>query len=44
MVLSDAELLEGVVGENGDEVLDDEEFSSLPPIFLKESKRNLMRG
>ena len=34
MVLRDADLLKGVVGENGDVILDDEEFSSLPPLLF----------
>ena len=35
MVLRDADLLEGVVGDNGDAILDDEEFSSLPPLLFE---------
>ena len=35
MVLRDADLLEGVVSENGDAILDYEEFSSLPPLIFE---------
>ena len=35
MVLRDADLLKGVVGENGDAILDDEESSSLPPLLFE---------
>ena len=35
MVLRNADLLEGVVGDNGEAILDDKEFSSLPPLLFE---------
>ena len=43
LVLRDTDLLEGVVGENGEAILDDEECSSLPPL-LSEGERTTMRS
>ena len=39
-MLRDSDLIEGVVGENGEAILDDEKFSSLPLLLFKGVKED----